>query len=137
MLFGRVFEDQTHEFGLFLLADALQLNMTFGGVHHIRECCSAIGKARYDGCRLRRVTAAKSSIEGGKGTLAFVVLGGDEQARFCSKNTCECTRGVPADVTIGSFMSGLAVFRGSLARPFQVTRYWSRSYPLPRSLSSQ
>lgn len=65
-------------------------------------------------------------------------LGGDEEIHFgAMKTTHRSARGQAPVLTVSSILIGLAVFLGSLARPFQVTRHWSRSQPLPRSRSSQ
>ena len=96
--------------------------------------CEARDNGRCGGCMAR----IQRCIDRLQRRVSCCSLGGDEEIHFgAMKTTHRSARGQAPLLTVSSILIGLAVFLGSLARPFQVTRHWSRSQPLPRSRSSQ
>jgi len=113
------------------------------GIDHLRQCHPPPGKPRDDGCEAARMLRPQRGIDGlhrlpPLGQLARhlqLPLGGvdrDKRLPHAAQRVALGSGGLD-----NTAVRGLSIFRGSLARPFQGSRYRSRSQSLPRSRSFQ
>ena len=111
---------------------------TRAGIDNASECRPSIGKPRDDERDGAGMTPLKRGIDGIDSLPAHGALYGGEQlqlGRVDRPNRAAC--GAHSIALRLAGFGGLPVFEGSLARPVQGSRYWSRSHPLPRSRSFQ
>lgn len=107
-------------------------------VGDLRQRRMPVGKASGDRCDAALMLAAQHGINGRHGLPAFGNLAGCEKLALGNMHREQGASRGAEHVAIGARgLDGLPVFEGSLARPFQGSRYWSRSQPLPLSRSFQ
>ena len=98
-----------------------------------RDAALDVGdNARFSrGQKRCEVTCDRGNLAGNLGPV-----GGIKQLSLSGAHAAKCLTRTWLLSCCGS-VGGLSGFRGFLARPFQVTRYWSRSQPLSLSRSSK
>ena len=129
---------QPGKLGCFLGGQLLSGSSPCTGIDNARECRPAICKPSDNERDKTGMTSLQRGIDGRDGLSADGALYGGEQLQFgCMNRRDGATGGANVVGACLAMFGGLPVFEGSLARPVQGSRYWSRSHPLPRSRSFQ
>ena len=136
-------ECEPGKLGRLLGRQLLSGSRTCPDIDNERKSSPAIGKPGDHKRDRAGMAAAKCCVDRTDNLQACGTLRGGEQlqlGRVDRRNgSASCFDSVPLRLEdfSGFAVLGLSVFRGSLARPFQGSRYWSRSQPLSRSRSFQ
>lgn len=135
-LLGRDLERETRELIGLLVRQAPHSGGTRTRIGDHRQRRLAIGEPADNGRDGAAMTRAQAGIDGGERLGALGALNGGLQLRFSGVDRRNrAASGADRIGLLCSVICGLAGFGGSLARPFQRSRYRSRPRPLPRSRS--
>lgn len=134
---------QPSQLARLLRAKLLQCRCSRRRIGHLRQRHPAAGKPRDDGRDAACVLRLQSGINSLHRLPPLDQMGRRWQLPLGGMDRREGLTHIAPRITLGSGgldnapARGLSFFRGSLARPFQGSRYRSRSQSLPRSRSFQ